>query len=274
MKRACKQRRDVRDDLNMPGTVRWGLVGSTLIIACVIAFLALGNASPSSSDASTPLSQPSAGEKMTQSAQAFLDTLNADQKESVVLPYDTPKRVDWHFIPKADRKGLQVHDMNDAQRDAAYHLLRESLSAAGYQKARQIMKLEGLLHQLEQARGGGGNIRDPLRYYFTLFGDVSQQGRWGLSIEGHHLSLNFVVEANQVISITPHSFDTNPAEVKEAVGDYPKGMRVISDAETRAFDLINALTPAQQTKAIIAEQAIREVRAAGEAQPPQTAPAT
>ena len=60
---------------------------------------------------------------MTTAATQWLETLDADQKESVLFDYDAPQRVGWHFIPKETRKGLAIRDMNDAQKEAAKKLL-------------------------------------------------------------------------------------------------------------------------------------------------------
>jgi hypothetical protein len=98
----------------------------------------------------------------------------------------------------------------------------------------------------------------------------------GLSVEGHHLSLNFVVEKGKVISSTPTVFAANPATV---MADYPgthaikKGTRVLAKEETLALELVQSLTPEQRKTAIIAEKAPSEVRAAGEPQPPTDAAA-
>lgn len=207
------------------------------------------------------------GESVTAAANEFLETLTEEQREIALMDYDTPQRVDWHFIPKEERKGVQVRDMNDQQREAAHTLLESVLSEAGYDKAVQIMELESLLHELE---GDGRRFaRDPLRYYFTLFGDVSEDERWGLSIEGHHLSLNFVFEDGEVVSSTPQVLCANPALVKnENDSGFEVGTRVLELEETLAFDLVNSLSAAQRESCVLAEEARREVRAAGEAQPP------
>ena len=131
------------------------------------------------------------------------------------------------------------------------------------------MSLENLLRELEKTKTGTP-LRDPERYYFTVFGQPSESSRWGLSVEGHHLSLNFVVEKGQVISSTPTVFASNPATVKnEAPGSVPNGTRLLAKEEQLAFDLLQSLTADQRRVAIIAETAPKEVRAAGEPQPPQ-----
>lgn len=213
----------------------------------------------------------SVGAEMADGAQAFLKTLSDDERAVAQMPYAAPQRVDWHFIPKDERKGLQIRNMSKPQRVAALKLLRSGLSQIGYDKAEKIMALESLLHELE---GGGRRFaRDPERYYFTVFGDPDSASRWGLSVEGHHLSLNFVVEGDTVVSSTPQVFCTNPAEVKnENESGFPVGTRVLREEETLAFDLVNSLSDDQRQAAIFAEKAPREVRTPGSAQPPQDPP--
>ncbi len=212
----------------------------------------------------------SAGAAMTTAAEAFVKTLNEDQKGKALMAYDAPARTDWHYIPKPTRKGLQIKEMTDAQRTAALELLNSALSAVGYGKATKIMELESILHELEKNKTNG-MIRDPLRYYFTLFGQPGGDARWGLSIEGHHLSLNFVVDHNRVASSTPTFFGANPAVLlADYGGDFKKGVRVLAKEEELAFDLLRSLTPEQRAKAVVADKAPSDVRDAGKATPPNS----
>jgi len=209
------------------------------------------------------------GEKMTSAAQALTGALDADQKKQMLYPYDSEQRLGWHFIPKDERKGLQMKHMTDDQRQKTHALLQAALSQVGYDKTTQIISLEALLKHIQKS----GPIRDTQRYYVTIFGEPKADSRWGLSFEGHHLSLNFVVEGDQVISSTPQFFATNPAEVKEQVLEgYPKGMEVLKSEEGIAFVLVNSLSKDQLEKAVIAEKCPPEIRNAGEPHPPQTAP--
>ncbi len=212
------------------------------------------------------------GEEMTLKGGKFLTTLKDDQRSLAAMPYDSARRLDWHFIPKNDRKGLQLRDMTDDQRSAAHDLLKSCLSEVGYDKATKIMELEQLLHALETKKNKNVNVRDSLRYYFTLFGEPKSDGKWGLSIEGHHLSLNFVVEKNKVISSTPTVFCTNPAIVKTDLLPALKDRRVLAKEETIAFDLVLSLDAEQQKLAITDATAPKEVRDAGKPQPPTDAP--
>jgi hypothetical protein len=221
----------------------------------------------------TFLKTTSTATSMTEAAETFLGSLTAEQKEKAFFAkYAAPERVGWHFIPKAERKGLQIKEMTEPQRKAAHALLRSTLSQVGYDKATQIMQLEQILHELEEAKGTRRFARDPQRYYFTIFGTPGPTERWGLSIEGHHLSLNFVVADGSVISSTPTFFATNPAIVMNQVkGGAKKGTRVLDEEETLGFELVNSLNDEQAKTAIIAEKAPREIRGAGEPQPPTDA---
>ena len=208
------------------------------------------------------------GETMGEAATKFLAALDSEQRSKAALQFDDKQRVDWHFIPKPDgaREGLRVREMKPEQRQAAHALLKAALSEAGYNKATQIMALEGLLHELEKAKGGK-QIRDTERYFFTVYGAPSSDGKWALSVEGHHLSLNFVIDKGKVVSSTPAAFCANPATVmNENVPSIKKGTRVLAKEETLAFELLSSLTADQKKEAVIAEKAPGDVRAAGQVQ--------
>jgi len=226
---------------------------------------------PLASSAWSYYRKESAAREMTLTAQKFLDSLSEEQRKTAQLDYDTPKRVDWHFIPKDSRKGLQVRDMKEDQRQAAHALLRSALSQIGYDRATKIMELENLLFELQ--KGKSGPIRDPERYFFTIFGKPEGDAKWGLSVEGHHMSLNFVVEGGKVISSTPTAFCTNPAIImNEVIPQFKKGDRIIAKEETLAFELLDSLSDEQRKTAVFADEPLKEVRAAGEPQPPTDAP--
>src|SRR4030095_15431393 len=96
--------------------------------------------------------QGKSGQSMTQAANEWLTKLSDDQRKIAQLDYETPTRVDWHFIPKDQRKGLQVKEMNEAQRKAAHALLKAALSEIGYDKSVKIMSLELILKELEKSK--------------------------------------------------------------------------------------------------------------------------
>ena len=208
---------------------------------------------------------------MSRTAIDWLATLDADARSRAVRPFADASRTGWHFIPKNDRKGVQLRDMTAAQEEAALALLRSAVSRAGYDKSLVIMRLDEILRRLEGDRAK--NVRDPKRYYFTIFGTPSEEGSWGLSVEGHHLSLNFTVRDGRLVDSTPQFMGANPAEVKTTFEGLPKaGERALRDEESLAFELVRSLDDAGRAKAVIATEAPKEIRAAGEPQPPKDPP--
>lgn len=204
------------------------------------------------------------------SASEFLKTLSDEQKAKAVLTYENEKRVQWHFIPMETRKGLPLMEMEAAQKQAALQLLRSAVSKAGFDKATKIMSLESVLRKLEGP--DSHQRRNPEKYYFTLFGEPGENSHWGLSIEGHHLSLNFVMQGEKIIDSTPQFFATNPAELKDSYGEgFEKGLRVLQEEEQLGFDLLAALDADQKKHVMIPGDVPQEIRAAGTPQPPTDA---
>jgi hypothetical protein len=210
------------------------------------------------------------GAQMSAAAGKFLSTLDDAQKQKVRFAYEAPERIQWHFVPLETRKGVPLKEMTELQREAARQLLATALSEAGYKKADSIMNLEKLLQELEGA--GRRWPRDWLLYYVTIFGDPAGSGRWGLSWEGHHLSLNFVVENGKVIASTPQFMGANPATVKTGAAT-ARDTRVLRDEEQLAFDLLAHFAATQRALAVISPEAPKELRGPNDAQPPRE-PAT
>lgn len=216
---------------------------------------------------SEPVASAQAG-----AARTFLDSLDEADRALAQRAFEDPARLDWHNIPKPQRKGLPFRDMTPRQKELCLALLRAALSESGYEKALRVMALENNLREGEKERSGAP-LRDPERYYLTIFGQPSDQGAWGWSFEGHHLSLNFTVRDGEVASATPSFWGANPATVHVEVDGGPaRGVRTLAQEEQIALDLVASLDDAQRRRAMIAEQAPAEYRAAGEPRPPQTPP--
>jgi len=236
--------------------VAWSLAVVTVVTACLLAGL------PAAARARTAVAHDVAG-----AANAWLESLDAAQRSLASKPFDDVKRTDWHFVPKPARKGVQLRDMTESQQAAALALLRSVLSQIGYDKSVAIMELDEILRILEGSRAK--NIRDPKRYFFTIFGTPSDAGPWAISFEGHHLSLNFTVRDGRIVDSTPQFMGANPAVVKTPLPNLPAvGRRVLDAEESVAFELVNSLDESQRAKAVIASESPKEIRGAGEPQPP------
>jgi hypothetical protein len=133
-------------------------------------------------------------------------------------------------------------------------------------KAVTIMSLESILHDLEQGRGPA---RDPELYFFSVFGEPNERGTWGWRVEGHHLSLNFVVKDGMVASATPAFFGANPAEAKTG----PRaGVRTLAEEEDLARQLVQMLDADGKKAAVMGEEVPRDIRGANTPQPPNDGP--
>ena len=186
-------------------------------------------------------------------AQQFYQTLNHNQPQ-LIYDFEDSERYNWHFIPR-DRNGLPLKAMNDDQQQAAMHLLRASLSQAGYQKAKDVMELENILRMVEN-RPANDTYRDPNNYYFTVFGNLQPGEAWGWRLEGHHLSLNFSTLSNELTSATPTFFGANPANVPSGP---KKGWRILQPEEDVASALVKSLNQDQLKVALIAEEAYPDI---------------
>jgi hypothetical protein len=181
----------------------------------------------------------------------YLNALTAGQKAKAVLSFEDARRLDWHYIPK-QRKGLPLKELDPAARHLADALLAAGLGPQGLVKAHTIMSLEAILAEIEQ---GKGPVRDPELYYFTLLGNPASSDPWGLSIEGHHVSLNFTLAGGRIAS-TPSFFGANPAEVR--LGSR-KGLRTLAAEEDRARALLASLDDKQRAEAVISNDAPAEI---------------
>jgi len=203
--------------------------------------------------ASVPTDPARAADDMAHAAVAFWNSLTPEQQKTAHYDVKDEERFDWHFIPKP-RKGLTIKAMDSAQRDLAYGLLSSGLSHRGFAQAVTIMSLDNVLKQIEPP--GGKNVRDPELYYFTLFGQPGPKGAWGWRVEGHHLSLNFLIVDGKAIASAPAFFGANPAEVRETSR---KGLRTLGAVEDLGRQLVKSLTPDQQKTAIIEAKSPREI---------------
>jgi hypothetical protein len=201
------------------------------------------------------------GSQMATAAGRVIKSLDKDQIARATFPFESPERLNWHFIPR-ERKGLPIKEMTPAQRALTFGLLQTGLGASGFLKATTIMSLEQILKDLEK---GSGPVRDPELYFLTVFGKPTDRGKWGWRVEGHHLSLNFTIEDGKVTAATPAFFGANPAEVRQGPRE---GLRTLADVEDRALRLVQALDSDQKKLAVVEEAAPKDIRAANTPQPP------
>jgi hypothetical protein len=201
-----------------------------------------------------PLRAHDATAEMATAANNFLAALTAEQKAKATFEFAGEERTNWHFIPR-ERKGLPIKEMTQEQRLLAHALLATGLSNRGYSKAVSIMSLEAVLFELEKGKTGTP-LRDPERYFFSIFGTPGGTAPWGWRVEGHHLSLNFTASGDGAPAMTPSFFGTNPGEVRSG----PRtGMHVLGTEEELGRTLVKALNDEQRKEAVILAEAPKEI---------------
>ena len=189
---------------------------------------------------------------MAGAATAFLAALSADGRRRAVFAFDDKERFNWHYVPRS-REGLPFKEMSLAARTAAHELMKASLSGAGYDKATNVIRLEGVLRRLETF---GGITRDPENYSVSVFGTPGQDARWGWRVEGHHLSLNFTIVPGKPIAVTPAFLGANPAEVR--AGGL-KGLRTLAREQDLGHALALGMNDAQRRRMLIAAQSLGDI---------------
>ncbi len=179
-------------------------------------------------------------------ANAFIAALDEDQRARVQFQVDADAWRNWANIHSFPREGVSLAAMDEAQREAAYGLLRASLSAKGYETSRDIMRLN---HHLAELVSDFEDYGEHL-YWLAIMGTPSATEPWGWQIEGHHLIVNYFVLGDQIV-MTPTFMGSEP--VTATSGDYA-GVAILEAEQAAALDLMQALTPAQRDQAILGEK--------------------
>ncbi len=196
-----------------------------------------------------------AQENLVQTADRFINSLTAVQQKKVQYSFTDDERFNWHFVPRSDRKGIPLEELNEQQKKAGFDLLSVCLSKRGMQHVTDIIQLETILKELE-GRGNNDHYRDAGKYYFTIFGKPAEKGTWGWRLEGHHISFTFSADNNRIVSGTPGFLGANPAIVPNGV---QKGKETLAAETDGGFTLLQSLSNEQLSRAVINEKALPEI---------------
>lgn len=183
-------------------------------------------------------------EPVRKAATTFIAALNPDQRKKTMFPVDD---VEWRKWMNQDfyvRQGVSFKEMSDPQREAAFGLMRASLSAKGLQLSRDIMRLNYTLGEL--------NNNDFVRYgewlyWITIMGEPSKDKPWGWQMDGHHLIINYFVLGDQVV-MTPTFVGSEP--VIAPSGKY-KGTAILQQEQRLGLQMVQALDETQKKKCIV-----------------------
>ncbi|MDE2833866.1 MAG: DUF3500 domain-containing protein [Bacteroidota bacterium] len=205
-------------------------------------------------------------EAMRRTGAALIESLDEGQRELIMFALaDTSARTNWSNLPDVlfDRGGLRTGDMSAEQRLQLHDLLRASSSSQGYLKLAGIMWLDDILREEALAQGDPGEgFRGRLieswrteNYYVSIFGDPATDEDWAWLITGHHMAASFTVSGENV-AFTPMFLGAEPYTIEG--GPYA-GWRILSHEVERGFALLQSLTAAQQSQAVLSEDVPRDI---------------
>ncbi len=178
---------------------------------------------------------------------ALLNGFTEDQRNRALFPFDDPRRIDWDFIPKPDRTGVPLFELDRHQKALAHSLLRSGLSLRGYSQALSIMATENILREIEVLDRGFGvyaaDFRDPEAYFLSWFGRPAFEDTWGWRIIGHHIGFNYTVIGQEYLTVTPLAMGAQP---------FPAGvLDPLGENQAMAFGLLESLNTDQRAAAHI-----------------------
>jgi hypothetical protein len=182
-------------------------------------------------------------EPVRAATEKFLNVLSPEQRAGTLFPADAPEWRKWmnqHFYV---RQGMSFKEMSEPQREAAFGLLKASLSAKGLTQTRDVMRLNHTLGELTNNFTEYGEDR----YWITVMGTPSEKEPWGWQLDGHHLIINYFVLGDQVV-MTPTFMGSEPVIARS--GKY-NGTSVLQGEQAKGLALIHALDEPQRKKAIL-----------------------
>ncbi|WP_353647427.1 DUF3500 domain-containing protein [Nakamurella sp. A5-74] len=180
----------------------------------------------------------------------LLDTFSADQRAGSLFAFDDPRRLDWDIIPKPDRIGVSLHQLDRHQKVVLLDLIRLTVSEEVFTKILAIMQLEHVLRAREaQFLGVAAPLwRTSDSYFFSIFGRPGFEDTWSLRFLGHHVCLNVTIVNQRWISMTPSALGQQPA-LDAGV------LNPLAEDEGLGFQLLETLDERQRSTAVIHDTA-------------------
>ena len=176
-------------------------------------------------------------------AEAFLASLTPEQRAGTQYAVDDNEWRLWNNVHRYARQGVSFEAMTEAQRDLGFGMMRAGLSATGFERSRNVMRLNGYLADLLDRHEEYGEFL----YHLTVMGTPSATEPWGWQLDGHHLVINYFVLGDQVV-MTPTFMGSEP--VTATTGRYA-GASVMQDEEARGLAFMRLLSAEQQQRATL-----------------------
>lgn len=189
-------------------------------------------------------------------ATTFLASLDDDQRSATTFSFDDRNWRRWNYMTgSAVSPRLPLERMSDEQKVLALDLLRSGLSEAGMDKAERVMVLQDVLRD---ELNKGAPDRNSERFSTAIFGTPSDAGTWAWRFEGHHLTLTYTLVGDEIVSVTPSSFSSDPNTV--ASGPH-RGLVALVDEEEMGRTLFRDLSAQNRDWAVLSNQSYGNVLA-------------
>ena len=186
-----------------------------------------------------------------EAASALLTRLSPEQRKKVFLPIESRERELWqNSIVHYENFGLRLDQAPSVLQEAAMAVVRASLSAAGFEKTRNVMKLNAFLGDLV----GAPRLLGEWCYQLHIFGEPSMTEPWGWQLSGHHLVISCFILGEQM-TLTPTFMGAEPRYVDE--GKYA-GIVVFEDEERLGLQFARNLSAEQKRKAVFSDTIVAD----------------
>lgn len=190
---------------------------------------------------------------MVEAANAFLAGLTPEQRDKVQYEVTAKEWQGWanpefmqHDI------GLRMEFEPDATKAGALSVLEASLSPEGYTFARNLMKINGFLGDLN----GIPQVMNEFSYNFAIYGEPSLTAPWGWHWYGHHVVFNCLVVGTQMV-ITPVFLAAEPDTIDEGPD---AGVIVFAGRIELGHKIMDELTADQRAQAVIYDDMMNDPR--------------
>jgi hypothetical protein len=226
------------------------MLGAVLLIG--IAVYASNSTLPLAAEDARPATAPA---DAVAAANAFLDSLEAKQRDKAVYEFGSSKKSNWSNLPVTfvPRNGVRLGDLTKPQRTRAMAVLAAVLSKGGYQKVIDIMEGDQKLAEgggKGKGKGkGGAAMFGTDQYYLAIFGKPSATEPWMVQFGGHHLGLNVTVIGKNFVLAPTHT-GAQPTLFKRD----GKDVRPLGQEIDAGFQLINALDDKQKARAVLGDR--------------------
>ena len=183
-------------------------------------------------------------EAMINAVLALFGTVTPEQRKALCYPVDSRKWRRWNNTEMyLHEYGLRLDEVAARVREAVLEVVRQSLSTKGFDKTRDVMRLNHFLGELV----GNTRVFGEYSFNFTLFGQPSAAEPWGWQLFGHHLALNCLVIGGQLV-LTPTFMGAEPN-----YGDVPPydHIHLFQDEEHQGLELMRSFSDEQRRRAIL-----------------------